>query len=45
MTGGRQDAVARAHRRWQKMVEAHEDPPLDGTVAQQLKSYVEEHTK
>jgi trimethylamine--corrinoid protein Co-methyltransferase len=44
MAGGRQDAVARARRRWQKLVEAHEDPPLDGTIAQQLQSYVEEHT-
>ena len=43
MAGGRQDAVARARQRWQKLVEAHEDPPLDGTIAQQLKSYVEEH--
>jgi trimethylamine--corrinoid protein Co-methyltransferase len=44
MTGGRQDAVARAHQRWQKLVDAHIDPPLDETIAKQLKSYVDEHT-
>jgi trimethylamine--corrinoid protein Co-methyltransferase len=43
MAGGRQDAVARARRRWQKLVAEHEDPPLDEAVARQLKTFVEEH--
>jgi len=44
MEGGRQRAVDRAHERWQKLVEKHEDPPLDETVARQLRTFVEEHT-
>jgi trimethylamine--corrinoid protein Co-methyltransferase len=44
MTGGQKTAVDRARQRWQKLVEAHEDPPLDEDAAAQLKSYVEEHT-
>jgi trimethylamine--corrinoid protein Co-methyltransferase len=42
MAGGRQDAVARAHQRWQKLLAAHQDPPLDGTTARQLQAFVEE---
>jgi trimethylamine--corrinoid protein Co-methyltransferase len=41
MGGGRQDAVARARQRWQKLVAEHEDPPLDGVTAQQLEQFVE----
>jgi trimethylamine--corrinoid protein Co-methyltransferase len=44
MAAGRPDAVARARQRWQKLVAEHEDPPLDGTVAQQLQKYAEGHT-
>jgi trimethylamine--corrinoid protein Co-methyltransferase len=43
MAGGRQDAVARARVRWQRLVAEHEDPPLDETVAHQLHAFVEEH--
>lgn len=43
MQGGRQDAVDRARQRWHKLVEAHEDPPLDETIARQLQDYVEQH--
>lgn len=42
MTGGRQDAVARAHQRWQQLLAEHEDPPLDATTARQLQTFVEE---
>jgi trimethylamine--corrinoid protein Co-methyltransferase len=41
LQGGQQTAVDRARRRWQKLVAEHEDPPLDGTTARQLKEYVE----
>jgi trimethylamine--corrinoid protein Co-methyltransferase len=44
MQGGRQDAVARARARWQKLVGEHEDPPLDGTTARQLQAFVDAHT-
>ena len=43
MTGGRQDAVARARQRWQKLLAEHEDPPLDATTARQLQAFVAEH--
>ncbi|GAB4529157.1 MAG: glycine betaine--corrinoid protein methyltransferase [Anaerolineae bacterium] len=43
MQSGRQDAVDRARKRWQKLVETHEDPPLEGVTARQLKTFVEEH--
>jgi len=42
MTGGRQDAVVRAHQRWQQLLAEHEDPPLDATTARQLQAFVEE---
>jgi trimethylamine--corrinoid protein Co-methyltransferase len=42
MTGGRQDAVARARQRWQQLLAEHEDPPLDETTARQLQAFVEE---
>jgi trimethylamine--corrinoid protein Co-methyltransferase len=43
MQGGRQEAITRARARWQKLVAAHEDPPLDETTARQLKAFVEEN--
>jgi len=43
MTGGRQDAVARARQRWQQLLAEHEDPPLDAMTARQLQAFVEEH--
>lgn len=44
MVEGRQDAVARARQRWERLLEEHEDPPLDQTAARQLRSFVAEHT-
>ncbi len=44
MTGGRQDAVARARRRWQQLLAEHEDPPLETTTARQLQAFMEKHT-
>jgi trimethylamine--corrinoid protein Co-methyltransferase len=43
MQGGRQDAVARARKRWQTLVAEHRDPPLDETTARQLRAFVEEN--
>lgn len=43
MTGGRQDAVARARARWQKLVREHTDPGMDATIARQLQAYFEAH--
>ena len=43
MEGGQQDAVARARRRWQKLLEEHQDPPLEETTARQLQAFVDEH--
>jgi trimethylamine--corrinoid protein Co-methyltransferase len=43
MRAGRQDAVARARRRWQKLLEAHTDPKLDQVVDRQLQAYLERH--
>jgi trimethylamine--corrinoid protein Co-methyltransferase len=45
MDGGRQDAVARARRRWQKLLTEHRDPELDSTVARQLQVYLQEHVE
>jgi len=42
MAGGRQDAVARARQRWQKLLAEHQDPPLDETTARQLQKFVAE---
>ncbi len=39
---GRPDVAVRARERWQRLVAAHEDPPLDGITARQLKAFVEE---
>ena len=44
MAGGRQDVVARARQRWLKLLEEHEDPPLDETTVRQLQEFVEGHT-
>jgi trimethylamine--corrinoid protein Co-methyltransferase len=43
MQGGRPEAVDRARKRWQKLVAAHQDPPLDETTARQLKTFVDEN--
>ena len=43
MNAGQPDAVSRAHSRWHVLVTDHEDPPLDGTTARQLQSYVEKN--
>ena len=37
----RQDAVARARTRWQKLVRDHKDPELDEVTGRQLSAYVE----
>jgi trimethylamine--corrinoid protein Co-methyltransferase len=41
--GERLDTTARATQRWKDLLAKHEDPPLDGTTARQLQSYVEKH--
>jgi trimethylamine--corrinoid protein Co-methyltransferase len=41
---GRPDETVRATKRWQKLLAEHQDPPLDKTVARQLKEFVDEHT-
>ena len=33
--------AGKAHRRWQKLVADHQDPPLEAVTARQLKAYVE----
>jgi trimethylamine--corrinoid protein Co-methyltransferase len=44
MAGGRHDAVYRAERRWRTLLAQHDDPPMDGSTARRLQSFVEEHT-
>lgn len=44
MLSGRQDAAHRARQRWQDLLAAHEDPPLDTRTAKQLQAFVEKHT-
>ena len=44
MQSGRQDAIARARRRWQSLVAEHQDPPFDATAARQLQVFVADHT-
>lgn len=39
----RPDVVARARQRWQRLLAEHQDPPLDGTTARQLRAFVNEH--
>ena len=36
------DSTHQARQRWQQLLAAHQDPPLDATTAHQLRSYVEE---
>ena len=43
MNAGRQDAVARAQARWQKLVSVHKDPELDQIIGRQLQAYLQEH--
>ena len=43
MTAGRQDAVARARIRWQKLLRDHKDPELDPVIDRQLQAYLQEH--
>jgi trimethylamine--corrinoid protein Co-methyltransferase len=45
MQAGRPDIVTRARDRWQRLVSAHEDPPLDAVTARQLKAFLEEETQ
>jgi trimethylamine--corrinoid protein Co-methyltransferase len=40
---GCQDAVGRAHARWQQLLAEHVDPPLDGATGRQLRKFVEDH--
>ncbi|MBC8446051.1 MAG: trimethylamine methyltransferase family protein [Chloroflexi bacterium] len=42
--GGRQDAVACARQRWQKLLAEHQDPPMDATIVRQLQTFVAEHS-
>jgi trimethylamine--corrinoid protein Co-methyltransferase len=44
MAGGRQDAVARARARWQKLLRDHADPDLDSVIRRQLDAYLQEHS-
>jgi trimethylamine---corrinoid protein Co-methyltransferase len=44
MSAGRQDAVARARTRWQKLVRDHKDPALDQIIGRQLQAYLQDHT-
>ena len=39
---GRLTATDRARQRWQKLVQKHEDPPMDAVVARQLHAYADE---
>jgi trimethylamine--corrinoid protein Co-methyltransferase len=40
MRGGRQDAVARARKRWQRLLDGYREPELDGIIRRQLQKYV-----
>ena len=44
LRAGQPDVVHRARERWQQLVAAHEDPPLDDVTARQLEAFVEEET-
>jgi trimethylamine--corrinoid protein Co-methyltransferase len=44
LQAGQPDVVHRARERWQQLVAAHEDPPLDDVTARQLEAFVEEET-
>jgi trimethylamine:corrinoid methyltransferase-like protein len=41
---GKPDTVVRARERWQQLIAAHQDPPLDGITARQLKAFLEEES-
>jgi len=43
MNNGRENADVRAQRRWQALLAAHEDPPLDKAIVRQLQDYVDSH--
>jgi trimethylamine--corrinoid protein Co-methyltransferase len=45
MADGRRDALARASDRCQRLLEAHEDPPLDPTTLRRLAAFVAEHAR
>jgi len=40
---GGEDAVDRAKARWQKLLEAHEDPPMDADARRLLDAYLADH--
>jgi trimethylamine--corrinoid protein Co-methyltransferase len=40
---GGEDAVDRAKTRWQKLLEAHEDPPMDADARRLLDTYLADH--
>jgi trimethylamine---corrinoid protein Co-methyltransferase len=40
---GGKDAVDRARARWQKLLEAHEDPPMDAVSRRLLDAYLADH--
>lgn len=42
---GRPDTLTRATERWQRLVAAHDDPPLDAVTTRQLKAFMEDETK
>lgn len=39
---GKPDIMARARERWQQLVAAHQDPPLEGVTARQLQAFVDQ---
>jgi trimethylamine--corrinoid protein Co-methyltransferase len=41
MNSGRPDAVTRARKRWQKLLNGHQDPDLDAITHRQLTDYVQ----
>ncbi len=45
VAAGRPSTVARATERWQCLVAAHKDPPLDDVTLRQLEAFVEEETQ
>ena len=44
MAGGRLDAVARARRRWQQLLDEHLDPEMEAGIRRRLDAYLDEHT-
>jgi len=41
----RPDILTRATERWQRLVAAHDDPPLNAVTARQLEAFIEDQTK